>query len=128
MQKYLPLHKNQGRCHTVCCRVYCLCFLSCQFKGQGCLNCPDEMTSLREDTMRMYSPSTLIILYDKGIGKKPLLKAMKRIKADLRYEYKMMSGIAIRKPADKTIEETMAYFKKVKGVVSVMRDGVNYLH
>ena len=58
----------------------------------------------------------------------PLLKAMKRIKADLRYEYKMMSGIAIRKPADKTIEETMAYFKKVKGVVSVMRDGVNYLH
>ena len=40
----------------------------------------------------------------------------------------MMSGIAIRKPADKTIEETMAYFKKVKGVVSVMRDGVNYLH
>ena len=112
--------------------LFMLSVLSVQGAGiricNRCLNCPDDMTSLREDTMRMYSPSTLIILYDKGIGKKPLLKAMKRIKADLRYEYKMMSGIAIRKPADKTIEETMAYFKKVKGVVSVMRDGVNYLH
>ena len=76
----------------------------------------------------MYSPTTLIILYDTEIGKKALLKAVKRYKADLRYEYKMMPGIAIRKPDGKTIEETMAYFKKVKGVVRVMRDGVNYLH
>ena len=106
--------------------------LSTQGMGDSvCKRCPHrqyEIISGRKDSIQMYSPTTLIILYDTEIGKKALLKAVKRYKADLRYEYKMMPGIAIRKPDGKTIEETMAYFKKVKGVVRVMRDGVNYLH
>jgi putative lipoprotein len=51
-----------------------------------------------------------------------LLKAVKTSGATLVYEYKNLNGIAIR-PASKTnIEDAIAYFKKVNGVLSVEQD------
>ena len=74
-----------------------------------------------------HSPSVLIVMYDQKIGKEPLLKAVNKYKAEIIYDYSIIPGMAIKKPDSKTLEETMQYFKKVKGVVSVEYDHVYHL-
>jgi len=76
----------------------------------------------------MFSPNTLIIMYDRETGKDSLMTAVREYRAELIYDYHIIPGIAISKPEDKTIEETMRFFRNVKGVVSVERDRINYLH
>lgn len=75
-----------------------------------------------------YSPNTLIIMVDTVVGKEPLKLAIKAYGAELKYDYNIIPGVAIIKPADKTIEETMEYFRKVEGVISVERDEIKELH
>jgi hypothetical protein len=75
-----------------------------------------------------YSSSRLIIMVDTAVGKKPLLKAIRKYGAELKWDYKIIPGVAILKPARKTIEETMEYFRKVEGVISVERDELMHLH
>lgn len=63
-------------------------------------------------------------MYDKETGKEPLLNAIRVYKAEIVYDYKMMQGMALKKPADKSLEETIQYFRKVKGVVTVEYDHI----
>ena len=63
-------------------------------------------------------------MYDAEVGKQPLLDAIKKVKAEVVYDYNIITGMALRKPADRTLEATMDYFRKVKGVVSVEYDHV----
>lgn len=71
---------------------------------------------------RTKSRFTLIIMYDTTIGKQPLLKALKRYKAKLLYDYKNFNGVAIS--ISDTYDETTVihFFEKVSGVISVQRD------
>ena len=64
----------------------------------------------------------LIIFYDKDIGSGPLMKAVNDSGASLVYEYKNLHGIAIRPSAKTNIQDTIAYFQKVNGVLSVEQD------
>ena len=74
-----------------------------------------------------HSPSVFIVMYDIEVGKEPLLKAIKKYGSEIIYEYNIISGMALKKPDDKSLEETMQYFKKVKGVLSVEYDHVYHL-
>ena len=74
-----------------------------------------------------YSPNVFIVMYDDGVGKKPLQKAVKAYDCEVIYDYKMISGMALKKPEDKTLEETMHYFKGVEGVTAVEYDRINHL-
>ena len=58
-------------------------------------------------------------MYDEKVGKEPLLQAIKDYKCEIVYDYNIISGMALKKPDDKTLEETMQYFRKVKGVTTV---------
>ena len=71
-----------------------------------------------------YSPTTLLLTYDAQVGKGLILKALRQIKAEVIYDYHNFSGMAIRKPESMSIEETLTYLKKVKGVISVERDRI----
>ncbi len=71
-----------------------------------------------------HSPNVFIVMYDKEVGKEPLLKAIKEYGAEIVYDYSMISGMALKKPADKTLEETMRHFRTVKGVLSVEYDHI----
>ena len=71
-----------------------------------------------------HSPSVFLVMYDSEIGKEPLLKAINDYKAEVIYDYSIINGMALKKPNDKSLEGTMSYFKKVKGVVSVEHDHV----
>ena len=74
-----------------------------------------------------YSPSTLIIMVDTLVGKAPLLQAIKDYGATLKYDYSIIPGVAILIPEGKTLQESIAYFKKVRGVVSVNKDRITRL-
>lgn len=74
-----------------------------------------------------YSPNTLIIMVSEDVGKEPLYKAIKDYGATLKYDYSIIPGVAILIPEDTTLEQGIAYFKKVKGVVSVNKDRITRL-
>ena len=71
-----------------------------------------------------YSPTTLLILFDPEVGKQPLLDAIEQYGAEVIYDYKMMNGMAICKPDDKTLDEAIELFKQVKGVTHVEKDRI----
>ncbi len=74
-----------------------------------------------------FSPSTLIIMVDEKVGKVPLREAIQAYKAEVIYDYNIISGMAIRIPENRDIHEAIEYFQKVKGVVNVQRDRINHL-
>lgn len=70
------------------------------------------------------SPSTLIIFYDGSKVQKRLLKAAKKIGAEVIYTYRSFNAIAIRKPDDWTLNATKEYFENMKGVLQVNYDHI----
>ena len=67
---------------------------------------------------------TLIIFFDKKTGNKPLLKAVKKLGCTLLYKYKAFSGVAVKVDEKHDVDQAIADFKKVKGVISVNKDGI----
>ena len=74
-----------------------------------------------------HSPDVFLILYDAETGKEPVLKAIKKYKCEIVYDYHTFNGMALKKPEDKTLEETMQYFRGVKGVLTVEYDYITRL-
>ena len=71
-----------------------------------------------------HSPNVFLVMYDKDVGKEPLLKAIKEYGAEIVYDYNIINGMALKKPENKTLEETMQHFKMVKGVTNVEYDHI----
>lgn len=71
-----------------------------------------------------YSPTTLIISCDSTVGKQPLREAVQRLGATVVYDYKIVCGMAIRKPDNMTLDEAIEYFSKINGVIAVTRDRI----
>ena len=74
-----------------------------------------------------YSKDVLIISYDEEIGKEPLRKAINKYNAEVIYDYRMINALAIRIPDPDKMDEMIARFEKVKGVIQVSRDQVYHL-
>lgn len=83
---------------------------------------PTQSTATPSQQQAQDTTNNLIIFYDAQIGSAPLLKAVKTSGATLVYEYKNLYGIAIRPSSKTNIEDAIAYFKKVNGVLSVEQD------
>ena len=79
---------------------------------------------IKKDVLPEHSPNVFLVMYDAEIGKEPLLKAIKDYKVEIIYDYNIINGMALKKPEDKTLEETMQYFKTVKGVTNVEYDHI----
>ena len=71
-----------------------------------------------------HSPDVFLVMYDEEVGKGPLLEAIEAYKCEIKYDYGIINGMALRKPEDKTLEETMQYFRGVKGVTTVEYDHI----
>ncbi len=52
------------------------------------------------------------------------MKTIKEYGCEIIYEYNSINGMALKKPNDKSLEETMSFFKKVSGVISVEYDHI----
>ena len=94
------------------------CFASCRSRQIA------EIVSIHEGIAAEHSPTTFLVMYDSIVGKSPLLQAVKEYKATIVYDYSIIPGMAIRKPDDKTLEETMQHFRKVQGVLTVEYDHI----
>lgn len=71
------------------------------------------------------SPSTLIVYYS---GKKrSILRLVRKIGAEVIYDYNNFNAVAIRKPDAMTLDETKSLFEKQKGVLQVVYDHVYHL-
>jgi len=95
-------------------------FTSCGTK-QKTVN---DVEPIEQGNITEHSSSVFLVTYDAEVGKKPLLKAVKKYKCEVVYDYGIINSMALKKPENKTLEETMQYFKKVKGVVSVGYDNM----
>jgi len=80
--------------------------------------------SLAANGTQEHSPNVFLVMYDAEIGKEPLLKAIEACKCEIKYDYGIINGMALKKPDDKSLEETMQYFKKVNGVLTVEFDHI----
>ena len=82
------------------------------------------LAPIKKDVLPEHSPNVFLLMYDAEIGKEPLLKAIKEYKCEIVYDYGIITGMALKKSEDKTLEETMQYFKTVKGVTNVEYDHI----
>lgn len=83
-------------------------------------------TAFKRDTVE-YAPHTLIILYDNKKSKKGILKAIRKKRCSILYDYKIINGIAIKTPEAWNINDALHHFEKVKGVIAVNRDRINHI-
>jgi hypothetical protein len=85
---------------------------------------PITYTEESNDAKQRFSQHTLIIFYDQEIGSDYLMKAIKVYGASIIYKYQNFNGMAISIPKGKKLEEAIAYFQKIKGVLSVNKDQI----
>ncbi len=102
-------------------QIALIALTSCRTKQTVELSAP---ISIEHKYVPEHSPNVFLIMYDAEIGKDPLLKAIKEYGCEIVYDYRMINGMALKKPEGKTLEETMVYFKKVKGVTNVEYDHI----
>ncbi|MBR4388836.1 MAG: hypothetical protein IKT00_06635 [Prevotella sp.] len=93
---------------------------SCKSKQDFVLSAPIQGHKYEPE----HSPDVFLVMYDAEVGKEPLLQAIKDYKCEIVYDYNFINGMALKKPEDKTLEETMQFFKHVKGVTNVEYDHI----
>ena len=93
---------------------------SCKTKQAVELSAPIHSHQVEQE----HSSNVFLVMYDEKVGKAPLQKAVKAYKCEVIYDYNIINGMALKKPDDKTLEETTQYFKGVKGVLTVEYDHI----
>ena len=101
-------------------QIALIALTSCKTKQTVELSAPIESHRYEPE----HSPNVFLVMYDEKVGKEPLQKAIKEYKCEIVYDYGIINGMALKKPEDKTLEETMQYFKGVKGVTTVEYDHI----
>lgn len=101
-------------------QIALIALTSCKTKQTVELSAPIESHRYEPE----HSPNVFLVMYDEKVGKEPLQKAIKEYKCEIIYDYGIINGMALKKPEDKTLEETMQYFKGVKGVTTVEYDHI----
>ena len=101
-------------------QIALIALTSCKTKQTVELSAPIESHKYEPE----HSPNVFLVMYDEKVGKEPLQKAIKEYKCEIVYDYGMINGMALKKPEDKTLEETMQHFKGVKGVTTVEYDHI----
>ena len=94
--------------------------VSCKTKQTVELSVPVRSHQAEQE----HSPNVFLVMYDAEVGKDPLLDAVKAYKCEVIYDYNIINGMALKKPESKSLEETMQYFKSVKGVTHVEYDHI----
>jgi len=101
-------------------QIALIALTSCKTKQTVELSAPIESHKYEPE----HSPNVFLVMYDEKVGKEPLQKAINEYKCEIVYDYGIINGMALKKPEDKTLEETMQYFKGIKGVTTVEYDHI----
>lgn len=103
--------------------VFMVCGI-CKAQNARTLNdsCPQ-----RQYTDEQFSPKTLIIYYDGNKGKMNLKRAIRKYKATIIYQYNIINAFAISIPEGEILDASIAYFRKIRGVLGVEKDRICHL-
>ena len=104
-------------------QIVIILLTSCKTKQTVELSAPIQGHQYEQE----HSPNVFLVMYDEKVGKESLQKAVKAYKCEVIYDYNLINGMALKKPEGKTLEETIQYFKGIKGVVAVKYDRINHL-
>jgi len=104
-------------------QIVIILLTSCKTKQTVELSAPIQGHQYEQE----HSPNVFLVMYDEKVGKESLQKAVKAYKCEVIYDYNLINGMALKKPEGKTLEETIQYFKGIKGVVAVEYDRINHL-
>lgn len=96
---------------------------SCRAKHTVELSAPVQGQHIEPE----HSPDVFLVMYDAAVGKAPLQKAIKSYGCEVVYDYKIINGMALKKPGAKSLEETVQYFRRVRGVLTVEYDHITRL-
>ena len=121
--KTLHLKFKYGIPLIIVVQIVIILLTSCKSKQTVELSTPIQEHRVEQE----HSPHVFLVMFDAEVGKEPLLKAIKAYKYEVVYDYNIINGMALKKPDGKTLEETMRYFKGVKGVLTVEYDRINHL-
>lgn len=66
--------------------------------------------------------AVVIIFYDPAVGNKALLKAVRAYGSPIVYQYRQLHGMAVKVPPRKSLQQTLKYYRQVKGVLSASPD------
>ena len=69
--------------------------------------------------------NTLIIMVSKETSLEDMVKEATSYGSTILYKYDSLHGLAIKVPTDKSTDEAITYFEKLKGVLSVSKDQVS---
>ena len=120
--RHKTMHKkfNYGIPLILIAQVAIVLLVSCKTKQTVELPVPVRSYQAEQE----HSPNVFLVMYDAEVGKAPLLDAVKAYKCEVIYDYNIINGMALKKPESKSLEETMQYFKSVKGVTHVEYDHI----
>lgn len=90
-------------------------FVSCRTRHTVEQSVPIHAQHIEQE----HSPDVFLVMYDKETGREPLLKAIKEYQCEIVYDYNFINGMALKKPDAKSLEDTMQFFREVKGVLTV---------
>ena len=90
-------------------------FVSCRTRQAVESSFPLQAQHIEQE----HSPDVFLVMYDKETGREPLLKAIKEFQCEIVYDYNFINGMALKKPDAKSLEDTMQFFRGVKGVLTV---------
>ena len=90
-------------------------FVSCRTRHTVEPSVPIQAQHIEQE----HSPDVFLVMYDKETGREPLLKAIKEYQCEIVYDYNFINGMALKKPDAKSLEDTMQFFRGVKGVLTV---------
>ncbi len=106
--------------------AFVLVFVQCKTSEKPQLEQVKEPVSVKQQNQRV--SRALIIFYDEKTGNEELLKEAEKYGAEVTHRYNALKGIAIKIPEEKSLEQAIIHFRKVKGVTSVHRDEIHHLH
>ena len=92
----------------------------------ACMAC--AVSSCATSALPTTQPRTLIIFYDTDAGREALLDAARRYGSAVIYQYRNFRSMAVSVPRGKKLWRAVRYYKRVKGVLSVLEDRVQTLH
>lgn len=88
---------------------------------------PTDATIMQTPIVDKQYSNVLIIYYDQQVGTDKLQKAVKKQKAQIVYSYENFNAIAVSFPEEKSLDEMVKYFSKVKGVLAVQKNEIHQL-
>ena len=103
-------------------------FLFNTFTAKGvCGEGVKDTCAVSDSANKEFNSHVVIVYYDKNVGKRFLLKAAKKWGSEIVYNYMIIPAVALTVPANRNLETTIKYFRKVKGVLQVNRDRICHL-